>query len=171
MKTIKIILCPLIFLGTIFLSKAQDTTANHAVNKVLSAYLGIKNALTSDNYEGTKSKSTELLAAIGAVPADKLTPDQKKLWLSYVDKLEFDSEHMSEAPGIEHQREHFTSLSKNIFEVVKGLKLNTSTLYEQYCPMKKATWLSETKIINNPYYGIQMLNCGKTTETLAPATK
>jgi hypothetical protein len=37
--------------------------------------------------------------------------------------------------------------------------------------MKKATWLSETNAIKNPYYGKQMLTCGKTTETLAPASK
>jgi hypothetical protein len=53
-----------------------------------------------------------------------------------------------------------------MFELVKGLMLHTTTLYEQYCPMKKATWLSETAAIKNPYYGSQMLTCGKTTETL-----
>jgi hypothetical protein len=58
-----------------------------------------------------------------------------------------------------------------MFELVKGLKLNTNTLYEQYCPMKKATWLSESAAIKNPYYGSQMLTCGKTTETLAPVAK
>jgi hypothetical protein len=44
--------------------------------------------------------------------------------------------------------------------------MNTSTLYQQYCPMKKAYWLSETPTIKNPYYGKEMPTCGKTTETL-----
>jgi hypothetical protein len=100
------------------------------------------------------------------VPAKQFTPDQNTLWAACTDKLQFDSRYISESVAIDHQREHFTSLSKNMFELVKGLMLHTTTLYEQYCPMKKATWLSETAAIKNPYYGSQMLTCGKTTETL-----
>jgi len=35
------------------------------------------------------------------------------------------------------------------------------TLYEDYCPMKKMSWLSESKEIKNPFYGSKMLSCGK----------
>jgi len=171
MRTLKSI----IILFTVFITystvKAQDKTANTAVNNVLSAYLDVKNALTTDNNAQTKAKAKDLLTAITAVPMDKLTADQHKLWMTYAEKLEFDSRHISESDAIDHQREHFTSLSKNMYEVTKGLKLNTNTVYEQYCPMKKATWLSETNAIKNPYYGKQMLTCGKTTETLAPVAK
>jgi hypothetical protein len=171
MRTLKSI----IILFTVFITystvKAQDKTANTAVNNVLSAYLDVKNALTADNNAQTKAKAKDLLTAIAAVPMDKLTADQHKLWMTHAEKLEFDSRHISESDAIDHQREHFTSLSKNMYAVVKGLKLNTNTIYEQYCPMKKATWLSETNTVKNPYYGKQMLTCGKTTETLAPAAK
>lgn len=171
MKTIKIILLTLAFSGIFTLLKAQDITASAAVNNVITSYFDVKNMLAADNFEGAKSKAVVLLAAVNAVPADKLTADQKKTWLAYATKLQFDSRHMSEAPGIDHEREHFTSLSKNMYEVVKAMQLNTATIYEQYCPMKKATWLSEIGTIKNPYYGKQMLTCGKTTETLAPAAK
>ncbi len=171
MKIIKTALLALTFVVIFTQTKAQDATASRAVNNVITAYFGVKNALTADNYAATKSESKDLLAAINTVPADKLTTDQKKLWTAYSEKLQFDSRHMSEAPGIDHQREHFTSLSKNMLEVVKGLKLNTATVYQQYCPMKKASWLSESATVKNPFYGKQMLTCGKVTETLAPAAK
>jgi hypothetical protein len=171
MKAIK----TFIILFTVFVTystvNAQDKPAASAVNNVLTAYLDVKNALTTDNKAAAKNKAHDLLTAINAVPMDKLTPEQHKLWMTYSEKLEFDSRHISESDAIDHQREHFTSLSKNLYEVIKGLKLNAATVYEQYCPMKKATWLSETNAIKNPYYGKQMLTCGKTTETLAPATK
>jgi hypothetical protein len=32
--------------------------------------------------------------------------------------------------------------------------------------MKKASWLSETEEVRNPYYGDDMLECGKVTATL-----
>jgi hypothetical protein len=171
MKIIKIALLALTFSGIFTQLKAQDATASGAVNNVITAYIGVKNALTTDNYEGTKSKAKELLTAINAVPADKLSTDQKRLWTAYSEKLQFDSRHMSEAPGLDHQREHFTSLSKNMIDVVKGLKLNTTIVYEQYCPMKKASWLSESATVKNPFYGKQMLTCGKVTATLPAAAK
>jgi hypothetical protein len=171
MKTLKSIILSFTLLIAFTTAKAQDLTANAAINKVITTYLGVKNALTADNNASTKTSAKELLTAVTAVPADKLTPEQKKIWTAYANKLEFDSRHISESDAIDHQREHFTSLSKNMYEMVKGLKLNSTTIYEQYCPMKKATWLSETSAVKNPYYGKQMLTCGKTTETLAPATK
>ena len=171
MKTLKTFIIILTVLVSYTAVKAQDNAAGTAVNNVLTTYLGVKNALTADNNAMAKSKAKELLTAVTAVPMDKFTPEQHKLWMTYSEKLEFDSRHISESDVIDHQREHFANLSKNLYEVVKGLKLNTATVYEQYCPMKKTTWLSETSAIKNPYYGKQMLTCGKTTETLAPATK
>jgi hypothetical protein len=32
--------------------------------------------------------------------------------------------------------------------------------------MKKATWLSSSKTIKNPYFGSAMPTCGKVTETI-----
>jgi hypothetical protein len=171
MKTLKTVLLSLTLLFAFISTKAQDATATTSVNNVITAYLGLKNALIAGNNDLAKSSGKELLTAISAVPAKQFTPEQNTLWAAYTDKLQFDSRHISESAAIDHQREHFTSLSKNMFELVKGLKLNTATLYEQYCPMKKATWLSESAAIKNPYYGSQMLTCGKTTETLAPVAK
>ena len=171
MKTLKTIFLSLTLLIAFTQVKAQDAALGSPIGGVLSAYFGVKNALTTDNNEATKSKAKELLAAVTAVQADQLTAEQKTLWTAYADKLSFDSRHISESAAIDHQREHFASLSKNMFEVVKGLKLNTAVVYQQYCPMKKSYWLSESAAIKNPYYGKQMLTCGKTTETLTPSTK
>ena len=169
MKTLKSIILSLTLLVVFIQAKAQDNTPNNAVNNVFTAYLGVKNALTADNGNAAKSQAKVLLAAINTVPVDKFTAEQKAIWASYTDKIEFDSRHISESDAIDHQREHFASLSKNLFLVIKGLKLNTSVIYEQYCPMKKATWLSETAAIKNPYFGKQMPTCGKTTETINPS--
>jgi Cu(I)/Ag(I) efflux system membrane fusion protein len=44
------------------------------------------------------------------------------------------------------------------------------TVYYQFCPMannnKGAYWLSESKVIRNPYFGEKMINCGETKEIL-----
>ena len=107
-----------------------------------------------------------MLNVLSADLEKDLKPEQKKLLTAYIEKLKFDSRHISESAAIEHQREHFASLSKNMFTVLKGLKMNTLTVFKQYCPMKKAIWVSETATIKNPYYGKEMLDCGSTQETL-----
>jgi hypothetical protein len=155
------IILSLILVISILSVKAQD----NSIDKITTSYISLKNALVGSNAELAKSKSKELLAAL-SVPATGLKPAQQKLMATYNDKLKFDSRHISETTAIDHQRKHFESLSKNMFALISGLKMNNATLYQQYCPMKKASWLSETEEIRNPYYGDDMLECGKITATL-----
>ena len=136
-----------------------------SVDKITASYIGVKNALVGSNTTLAKSRSAGLLAALSA-PVKGLQPAQQKLLGTYLDKLKFDSRHISETTFIDHQREHFESLSKNMYSLLSGLKLSSKTLYQQYCPMKKAAWLSETDEIRNPYFGNDMLECGKVTATL-----
>ncbi|QHS55158.1 DUF3347 domain-containing protein [Mucilaginibacter sp. 14171R-50] len=146
---------------SIIVAKAQNT----GIDKLTSSYMGVKNALVGSNAQLVKTRSAELLAALSA-PVKGLQPAQQKLMTTYLEKLKFDSRHMSENGALDHQREHFENLSKNMYALLSGLKLNSTTIYQQYCPMKKAAWLSETEEIRNPYYGDDMLECGKVTATL-----
>jgi hypothetical protein len=138
----------------------------NSVDKVTAHYISLKEALVNSNAELAKSKSGELLAALTAFPVKTLQPKQQKTFAAYLDKLKYDSRHISETTVIDHQREHFQSLSKNMYALLSGLNLNSSPLYQQYCPMKKAYWLSESTDIRNPYYGSDMMECGKVTATL-----
>jgi hypothetical protein len=160
----KKILLSLVLILSIIAVKAQ----NAAVDKITTSYIGVKNALVGSNVALAKTRSAELLAAL-SVPVKGLQPAQQKLLGTYLDKLKFDSRHISETAAIDHQREHFESLSKNMYSLLSGLKLNSTTVYQQYCPMKKAAWLSESEDIRNPYYGDDMLDCGKVTATIKAA--
>jgi hypothetical protein len=163
MRSIKFLIIALLLTG-VSAAKAQPT-ASLTTNKVLTAYIGIKNALVADNSKLANQRAKEFTAALKEVAPVQLTDSQKKVWDSYSEKLRFDGEHISESDKIAHQREHFTSLSKNMIEVVKGLKLNSMAVYEQYCPMKKASWLSETTAVRNPFYGKSMEDCGSVKQT------
>ncbi|MCO5935537.1 DUF3347 domain-containing protein [Mucilaginibacter sp. RB4R14] len=154
-------LLSLILVLSIVVAKAQ----NAAIDKVTASYIGVKNALVASNATLAKSRSAELVTALSH-PIKGLKPSQQKLLATYLDKLKFDSRHISQTTVIDHQREHFGNLSKNMYSLLSGLKLNGTTIYQQYCPMKKAAWLSESEDIRNPYYGDDMLECGKVTATL-----
>jgi len=166
MKKVQILICA--FVASLFFSqvKAQDTSKDVVIN----AYFGVKNALISGNSTETSTKAKVLLTAVKSFPIAQLSADQKAAWTKHTEKLQFDARHISESNDIAHQREHFASLSENMFAVLKATKLNTAPVYRDYCPMKKSYWLSETAAIKNPYYGNQMLTCGEAKETL-PAAK
>jgi hypothetical protein len=71
-----------------------------------------------------------------------------------------------ESNDLAKQREVFSNFSDNLIAVAKAVKLSDKEIYLQYCPMKKASWLSSEKAIKNPYYGSSMLTCGTVKETL-----
>lgn len=163
MKITRSIFCILILAVVAINVKAQAT--NTAINNVVTAYLDVKNALAADNGATAEAKAIVLTAQIAAVQLQ-----DQATWKKYADKLSFDARHISETKAIDHQREHFASLSKNLYAVLKKLNANKQILYWQYCPMKKSSWLSDVKAIENPYYGKEMLECGSVKETLK-ATK
>ena len=110
-----------------------------------------------------------MLSTINGVAMDKLTTEEHTVWMRVLNNLKSDAETISIAKSIETQRNIFMNLSTSIYELIKVSKQETPIFY-QNCPMyndgKGANWLSKESAIKNPYYGSQMLTCGKTIETI-----
>lgn len=66
------------------------------------------------------------------------------------------------------QRKAFADVSVRMWQLVKNKGGIQQTVYYQYCPMKKAYWLSQEAAIRNPYYGSQMLTCGSVSDKKHP---
>jgi hypothetical protein len=165
MKSIKLLMATAIIL---FATIANGQT-NTGIKKVLNAYIQLKDALVKSDGTSSLGASKALLTAIQEVNMSELNADTHTQWMKVVNDLKEDAEHISETKEITHQRDHFMSLSKNLFTVLKVSKSETP-IYYQFCPMankgKGANWLSLENKIKNPYYGNQMLTCGKVVETI-----
>ena len=111
----------------------------------------------------------DLLTSINEVKMDKLAMDVHMVWMKVMKDLTADTKNIAETQDIKKQRTLFMSLSKNMYNLIKVAKYETPVFY-QFCPMansgKGANWLSKDSAIKNPYYGSQMLSCGKTVETI-----
>ena len=142
--------------------KAQDL--NSSVTLMIKNYINLKNTLVTGDGNAAESKAKALLMSINAVPVSSMNTKQISVWNKYAAKLQFDSRHISEVNRVEHQREHFSSLSDNLYQVLKGLKLNQTVLYREYCRMNKQYYLSETSSGKDPYMGMAL--CSKVVETL-----
>ena len=139
------------------------------LNAVFDNYFALKDALVKSDGKLASTIAKDLLANINAVKMDKLSTETHAVWMKVMKDLAFDAEHMVATKEAGHQRDHFSSLSKNMYALIKVSKQETP-IYYQNCPMfndgKGATWLSKEGTIKNPYYGSQMLSCGKTIEII-----
>lgn len=152
-------------------TNGQDASnANAPVSNILTSYLELKNALTKDNDTDAASAATELASSLKNFDKSALNAEQNKVYTDIeADALEH-AEHIASNKGnIVHQREHFETLSAEVYELVKATGAGQK-LYYTNCPMynnnKGANWLSETKEVSNPYLGQAMLTCGSVKEEL-----
>ncbi|MEO6731935.1 MAG: DUF3347 domain-containing protein [Ferruginibacter sp.] len=139
-----------------------------SVDEAVTAYLHLKNALTSDNGKEAAEAGKHLHEAMQKLDNASFADNQKKVYADVIEDIKEHAEHIStNGEKIAHQREHFDMLSKDMYDLVKSVK-PSQTLYKDHCPMyndkKGAIWLSEMKEIKNPYYGKEMLTCGKQQE-------
>jgi len=140
------------------LSFAQDKL-NQPQALLLTAYYDIKNALIAGNGETAAAKAEIFLKTANSI-------DYKVISEGNINILVKDAGAISITKYLKKQREIFANLSNNMAEVAKVTKLSDQPIYKQYCPMKKANWLSNEKAIKNPYYGNSMLTCGNVEETI-----
>lgn len=154
MKTIRFTLTTLAITLFSVVTYAQKETP------ALTAYYGVKDALVATNASKAKSQATALVAALNKVDAAKLPVADKKALAT----AKTTATAISKTSDVTAQRKQFEGLSTSMIALVKATKPAKS--YVQYCPMVKASWLSDKKEVRNPYYGDQMLSCGSVKEVL-----
>jgi len=146
-----------------------DVKVANQMTAVFDNYFAVKDALVKTEGANTSEKSKALLTAINTVKMDKLEMNVHVVWMKVLADLKGDATYIADTKDIARQRDRFMSLSKNIYALMKVAKYE-QPVYYQFCPMandgKGANWLSKDNAIKNPYYGSQMLNCGKTVETI-----
>ena len=143
--------------------------ANSNLQNVITHYIAVKEALVQTNSEQAGEAANILLNSLNQVQKNELTGETFITWNKLSADLKEDAEHISSTKEITHQRDHFISLSQNMYTLAKTSSFS-GPLYYQFCPMankgKGASWLSLENKIKNPYYGSKMLSCGKVTEVV-----
>ena len=143
---------------------ASGQSSNASINKVVADYLKLKNALVNDNSKEAANSGNALIATIGKVDMNSISKEQMKDYMDIAESAKENAEHIGDNAGkLDHQREHFVMLSKDMNDLIQ-LFGTSQNLYLDFCPMaddnKGAVWISETKEIKNPYFGKEMATCG-----------
>ncbi len=139
------------------------------LNAVFDNYFLVKDALITSDGTKTASASKALLIAVNNVKMDKLEMEVHMVWMKVLNPIKEGAQQIANTTEVKLQRNVFTTLSKDIYTLIKVSKYETPVYY-QFCPMfndgKGANWLSKENAVKNPYYGSMMLSCGKTVETI-----
>ncbi|MBC7511118.1 MAG: DUF3347 domain-containing protein [Ferruginibacter sp.] len=140
---------------------AQHDHATHKTETpaLLPLYYSIKDALVSGNANLASSKANELVIALNTSEAKAIAGSSGDELLKHAGKI-------AQSKDLKSQRANFADLSESMVALAKNFQLSTEPIYQMYCPMKKANWLSSSSSVKNPYFGNAMLTCGKVVETL-----
>jgi len=149
----------------------KEMALTSQLKPVFDHYFDLKDALVKTDGNGAATHAASLMAALNGVRIESLAAEEHIAWMKLEKELKQDTKSISETENIGRQREWFMTLSKNMYELIKVSKPEAS-IYYQFCPMandgKGANWLSKESGIKNPYYGSEMLTCGRTVETIKP---
>jgi len=143
--------------------------AANSFAQLLTPYLAVKDALVQSDAAKATTNAKSLLAATTALSASSLSTAEQAVWTKISKNFNKDVERLASAKDIAAQRKAFTNVSNSLYALAKVSKV-TSPIYYQHCPMfnggQGGNWLSLDSGVKNPYFGSQMLTCGKTVETI-----
>lgn len=139
----------------------RNTNKDKTAEVVLKHYFNLKDALVDDDNEKAKELGNTLSQTLKSFDVSGYSDSQKAELTNLAEDATVHAIQMVESK-IDQQRQHFKAVSKNITDMV-AITGTEQKLYEQYCPMYDggAAWLSTEEEVRNPYYGSQMLTCGK----------
>ena len=145
-------------------NSATAQSSNTSIDEVVANYLKLKNSLTNDDSNGAADAGKALVETLAKIDMKKMSGNKMKSYMDIADETKENAEHIGDNAGkLDHQREHFVLLSKDINDLITTFGTKQK-LYQDFCPMaddnKGAIWISETKEIKNPYFGSQMATCG-----------
>lgn len=150
-------------------AEVMSPVAGVETEGVIQSYMTLKDALVASDQKKAGDAASALVSSISSLQAISDFGDKQEGLNTILDKAASNSELIAKADLVQ-QRSHFKSLNEDIAGML-AVTGSTIKLYEQYCPMynnnQGGTWLSMEEEIMNPYFGDQMLHCGKVTRVIS----
>lgn len=135
--------------------EASEEQAGNTTSDILNDYIKLKDALVASDANQAKQVAVDMLEVIDAIKMPKIQQNTKEI---------------AATDDLSVQRTYFDSLSLEVYQIAKTAETDIPTLFWQFCPMafdnRGAYWLSFQEEIKNPYYGDQMMNCGRVEEEI-----
>jgi hypothetical protein len=154
---------------------------NNNLDTLMGAYLNLKSALVEADSIEAKKAATKFLVLADSLKLDELKKDTAVIFEtanSFLNDVKSMAGSLVKQANLTGMRQDFSSISENIYPLLKTIHYEGKTLYWQNCPMafgegKEANWISNTDEIINPYMGKKnpefkatMVHCGETKDSI-----
>jgi len=162
--------------------KKHSEAFNSSVDKMVGAYLGIKDAFVDADTAKAKAKTTEFISLLDAIQLDELKNDKAVIIESAkgsIADIRSNAVSLLEQKDITEMRQDFRMVTDMMYPAFfKTINYEGPKLYLQNCPMafgedKDANWISNSTEIVNPYLGKNhpefkgsMLHCGEVKDSI-----
>ncbi len=158
----KILSTAILICVTILSVNAQTKEAAVA----LTNYYTLKDALVKGDAQSALASAGTLAQSVKSIDMNSVESAEMNHFMAAQSKISSSAKKIAAVSNIDKQRSEFATLSEQMYALSKLVKLSGQPIYKDYCPMKKASWLSSEKTIKNPYFGGAMSTCGKIVETI-----
>lgn len=160
----------------------NSATFNTAVDQVLQQYYRLHDQLVEwDSAASIRLSADSLAKLTQRIPFKELKADSILVQTAqdFAGSLVKECTAMQADTAIVAQRRSFYNLSENLFNLLRTVQYDKTTIYHVKCPMafngdEEGFWLSDKREIVNPYYGKKdptyhsgMLHCGSIEDSVS----
>ena len=152
---------------------------NNSYNRLLTAYISVKDALVASDTAKASAAARELAIAADSLKVNEIQGDStgilKETALNYASTISSSAQALALEATIAAKRKEFEMIAEALWNLTRTVKYSSQKLYWQYCPMafnnRGANWVSTEAEIRNPYFGNEMLECGSIQDSLDYSAK
>ncbi len=129
------------------------------MQKIVEPYLEIQTLLASDATKGIEQLAKNITLASKNLDTSSIPKEHADEYKNFPTDISKYADELAKAKDLESMRTTFKKLSKPLTKWAGIAK--PKDLVVIYCPMADANWVQKGKETHNPYYGKEMLSCGK----------
>jgi hypothetical protein len=157
----------------------EDNTSafNKSYNTMLAAYIGVKDALVAGDTTKASASARELVVAADSLQVKEIKGDSmlRETARSFASTVSSSALALTMEPDMKAKRKEFQMIADAMWTLTQTVQYDGQKLYWHYCPMafnnSGAYWMSNERIIRNPYFGNEMLECGSVQDSLDYSAK
>lgn len=147
---------------------------NESYQQLMTGYYNLKDALVASDTSKANAASKELVVYADSLRINEIIGDStgmiKETAKTFTGTISGSAQALVKEANLEAKRKEFEMISDALWSLTRTVKYDGEKVYYQYCPMafdnKGAYWLSNQPVIRNPYFGDEMLECGKVEDSL-----
>jgi len=151
--------------GVSFGEVKEEATVEDHLQKIVDKYVLIQAELSADSVENVIRNASLIKAnADSAIELETKREEKEETLIETLNDIRTSAESFNvEKLGITEARKNFSPLSDAVIRLVRhhlpGEQANKYAFF--YCSMAKGYWMQAGDETRNPYYGSEMLKCGK----------